>query len=119
MTMNSTPMMSSVQRSSGISHTSHQLCPTSHGARKAEPPRLRVGRLPSARSQTHRLVNIHRDQTRNSRLVHRDTHELRGKLHRRLVVSDEDELHPGGHVPDDIAEPAYVVLIQRRVDLVE
>src|SRR6185437_7433485 len=46
--------------------------------------------------------------------------EKRGrKLHGRLVVGDEDELHPGRHITHDIAEAADVVLIERRVDLIE
>ena len=45
--------------------------------------------------------------------------QLRGQLHRGLVVRDEDELHALGHFLDGVAEAADVVLVERRVDLVQ
>src|SRR3954469_13081308 len=96
MTTNSTPMMSSVQRSSGITI----------------PQRSNSGEAQS-------LVDIHGNETGDTGLVHRHTHELRRELHRRLVVSNEDELHPLRHLSHDIAESPHIVLIERRIHLIQ
>src|SRR5579863_8987403 len=94
--MNTTPRMSSVQRNSDIGGTE---C--------------------SDGSEPDRLVDVDGHEARYPGLVHGHAEKLGGKLHGRLVVSDEDELHAARHVAHDIAEATDVVLIERRVDLIE
>src|ERR1700691_5510368 len=92
--MKSAPTASSIQRSSVIDVASY-------------------------RGEANGLINVDAHQARDARLAHGDTDKLRGKLHRRLVVRDDDELNARGHLADDIAEAPDVVLIERRVHLVE
>src|SRR3569833_2506328 len=96
MATNSTPMMSSVQRSSGITI----------------PQRSNSGEAQS-------LVDIHGDETRDTGLMHRHTHELRREHHRRLVVSNEDELHPLRHLSHDITETTHKEHNKRRIHLIQ
>ena len=45
------------------------------------------------RRHAHGLVDGDRDEARHAWLMHRHAQQLRGHLHRRLVVGNEDELH--------------------------
>src|SRR5262245_17813374 len=92
-TISAIPAISSIQRSS--------LIYASHGR------------------HAHGLVNVHGHEPRHAGLVHRHPEQLVRELHRRLVVRDEHELHAARHVPNDVAEAPDVVLVERRVDLVE
>src|SRR5579863_182751 len=94
--MNTIPRMRSVQRSSDMGNTG-----------------CSDGREPD------RLVDVDGHEPRDAGLVHGYAEKRGRQLHGRLVVGDEDELHAVGHVAHDIAEAADVVLIERRVDLIE
>src|SRR5688572_17319818 len=67
----------------------------------------------------HRLVDVDGHEARATGFGHGDAEQLLGKLHGGLVVRDEDELHALRHCLDDVAEPADVVLVERRVHFVQ
>ena len=67
----------------------------------------------------NRFVDVDRHHARHAGLLHRHSRELMHRLHRRLVVRDDDELHALGHLLDDLREAPDVRVVERCVDLVE
>src|SRR5690606_8562653 len=83
------------------------------------PAQLRHRLLRLHRSKLYSFVEIDCNQTRYARFAHCDTGQLVHRLHRRLVVRNDDELHLLGHLADDLAEATHIGIVERRVDLVE
>ena len=63
-----------------------------------------------------RRVDIHFDDARHSRFIHRHADQLLAHLHRHLVVGDEQELGRGRHFLHQFAEAIGIGIIQRRID---
>src|SRR5262245_12412545 len=64
-------------------------------------------------------VQLHGNQLRHARFLHRHAVQAIGNLHGASIVGDEDELraieHPGQHLD----EPSHVCIVERRVYFVE
>src|ERR1700688_4024461 len=99
--------------------------PAASAARNTRPASNRIQRnapmtgLRSDCRQLHGLVDIDGDQPRNTGLDHGYADELRGQLHRDLVVGNEYELHAARHLPNDLAVASDVVLIERCIHLIQ
>ena len=65
------------------------------------------------------LVQADRDDPRDARLLHRHAVETVGRLHRPLVVRDDDELRPLAEVPQQGDEAPDVRVVERRVEFVQ
>ena len=64
-------------------------------------------------------LKLHRDQLRDTCLLHRHAVKSAGHLHRPLVVCDHDKLRVSGHLDDLISKAPNVRFVKWSVDLVE
>src|SRR6476646_4288957 len=71
------------------------------------------------RGESYRFVDVDGDHSGHAGLVHRHAGELMHRLHRRLVVSDDDELNASRHLAHDLRETTDVRIVERRIHLVE
>src|SRR5579864_2742803 len=62
---------------------------------------------------------FHRKHVGNARGIHADTVHGVGLVHRRSIVSDDDELYPSGELGQQVCEALHVGLVQRRIHFVE
>src|SRR5262245_33523578 len=90
-----------------------------HAATRATRATVRSDRDDAAavRGGLAELVQVHRDELRHARLLHRHAVEVVGRFHRPLVVRDDDELRTIRHLAHELVVAIDVRLVERRVDL--